>query len=71
MSAAENLARWREDWETDSPQETFEAMPALLAFAEAVLALHVDDGRDFCRSCDYRWPCPTVRLAEQHLAGAR
>ena len=91
--AAANLARWREAERAvafGTPVEEYrarettrrEAMPALLAFAEAVLAEHQplnDLGSPPCSTCVsdldgeagfVPWPCPTVRLAEQHLGTA-
>ena len=57
------------------------ALPALLGFAEAVLALHVplnDLGSPPCKTCVSDidgeagmtpWPCPIYRLAAQYLCG--
>lgn len=54
------------------------AMTSLLSFAESVVVLHVPrtgyDG-SYCTLCQSSpgagyWPCPTARLAEQHLGGA-
>ena len=87
MTAAEcSLARWREaehdiafgtTVEEYRARETTrrEAMPGLLAFAEAVLALgHVDCPMDPERHPYVGCRCGMSRvyqLAEQHLGGAR
>ena len=61
-----------------------DAMPRLLAFAEAVLALHrpveVEPSDTICAECSTRlpngrymptveWPCPTAAALAEHLGG--
>lgn len=54
-----------------------DAQRALLAFAEAVLAMHGRHdgyGPSYCATCQANreggeWPCPTARLAETCLGG--
>ena len=90
MTVDANLARWREASGRQSATDVFvanarQAMPALLEFAGAVLALHAPmdmlhapTGRvvKVCIACgddthETAYPCPTVRIATRTLGGDR